>query len=156
MRTFIYLFIGILFGIIMFKSEAASWFRIYEMFKFESFHMYGIIGSALVIGIIVIQSIKKLEIKSFYGEKINFNRKAKSFSRYMIGGIIFGLGWALVGACPGPIFTLLGAGYIPIFIVIIASLLGTFLIFLFLFLSRKKDNNKRLGVQISNSSSKYS
>jgi len=127
MRTFIYLFIGILFGIIMFKSEAASWFRIYEMFKFESFHMYGIIGSALVIGIIVIQSIKKLEIKSFYGEKINFNRKAKSFSRYMIGGIIFGLGWALVGACPGPIFTLLGAGYIPIFIVIIASLLGTFL-----------------------------
>ncbi len=127
MRTLIYLFIGILFGITMFKSEAASWFRIYEMFKFESFHMYGIIGSALVIGIIVTQSIKKLKIKSFYGEKINFNPKAKSFSRYMIGGIIFGLGWALAGACPGPMFTLVGAGYIPIFIVIIASLLGTFL-----------------------------
>jgi len=89
--------------------------------------MYGIIGSALVIGIIVTQSIKKLKIKSFYGEKINFNPKAKSFSRYMIGGIIFGLGWALAGACPGPMFTLVGAGYIPIFIVIIASLLGTFL-----------------------------
>ena len=74
-----------------------------------------------------IKSIKKLKIKSIYGEKINFNPKTKSFSRYMIGGIIFGLGWALAGACPGPMFTLVGAGYIPIFIVIIASLLGTFL-----------------------------
>ena len=127
MRTLIYLFIGILFGITMFKSEAASWFRIYEMFKFESFHMYGIIGSALFIGIIVVQSIKRFKIKSFYGEKINFNPKAKSFSRYMFGGIIFGLGWALAGACPGPMFTIVGAGYISIFIVIIASLLGTFL-----------------------------
>ena len=127
MRTLIYLCIGILFGITMFKSEAASWFRIYEMFKFESFHMYGIIGSALVLGIITIQSIKRFKIKSFYGEKINFSPKAKSFSRYMFGGIIFGLGWALAGACPGPMFTLVGAGYISIFIVIIASLLGTFL-----------------------------
>ena len=127
MRTLIYLCIGILFGITIFKSEAASWFRIYEMFKFESFHMYGIIGSALVLGIITIQSIKRFKIKSFYGEKINFSPKAKSFSRYMFGGIIFGLGWALAGACPGPMFTLVGAGYISIFIVIIASLLGTFL-----------------------------
>ncbi len=127
MRTLIYLCIGILFGITMFKSEAASWFRIYEMFKFESFHMYGIISSALGISIILTQSIKKLKIKSFYGEKLTFNSKTKSFSRYMIGGIIFGLGWALVGVCPGPMFTLVGAGYISIFIVIIASLLGTFL-----------------------------
>jgi len=127
MRTLIYLCIGILFGITIFKSEAASWFRIYEMFKFESFHMYGIIGSALFIGIIIVQSIKRFKIKSFYGEKINFSPKAKSFSRYMFGGIIFGLGWALAGACPGPMFTLVGAGYISIFIVIIASLLGTFL-----------------------------
>jgi len=127
MRTFIYLFIGILFGITMFKSEAASWFRIYEMFKFESFHMYGIIGSALVIGIIVVQSIKRFKIKSFYSENIHFNPKAKSFSRYMFGGIIFGLGWALAGACPGPMFTLVGAGYVPILIVIVASILGTFL-----------------------------
>jgi len=111
----------------MFKSEAASWFRIYEMFKFESFHMYGIIGSALVIGIIVVQSIKRFKIRSFYGERIYFNPKAKSFSRYMFGGIIFGLGWALAGACPGPMFTLVGAGYIPILIVIAASILGTFL-----------------------------
>jgi len=78
-KTIIYLFIGILLGIVMIKSEAASWFRIYEMFKFESFHMYGIIGSALVLGILVTQSIKRFDIKSFYGEKIVFTPKAKVF-----------------------------------------------------------------------------
>ena len=109
----------------MFKSEAASWFRIYEMFKFESFHMYGIIGSALVLGIITIQSIKRFKIKSFYGEKINFSSKAKSFRRYLFGGIIFGLGWALAGACPGPMFTLVGAGFYPIIVVIFFSVIGT-------------------------------
>jgi uncharacterized membrane protein YedE/YeeE len=122
-----YLFIGILFGITMLKSEAASWFRIYEMFKFESFHMYGIIGSALAIGIIVVQMIKRFKIKSFYGEEINFNPKEKTLSRYIIGGIIFGLGWALAGACPGPMFTLIGVGYFPIIIVIISSIIGTFI-----------------------------
>ncbi len=127
MRGIIYLFIGILLGTVMYKSEAASWFRIYEMFQFDSFHMYGIIGSALVIGIIVVQTIKRFKIKSFYGEKINFIPKNKSFSRYMYGGIIFGLGWALVGACPGPMFTLVGAGYLPILVVIVAAILGTFL-----------------------------
>lgn len=127
MRTVIYLLIGILFGITMFKSEAASWFRIYEMFTFQAFHMYGIIGSALAIGVLMVQAIKRFNIKSFYGETIHFVPKARSFSRYMIGGIIFGLGWALAGACPGPMFTLIGAGYVPILVVIIASLLGTFL-----------------------------
>ncbi|WP_418512603.1 DUF6691 family protein [Corallibacter sp.] len=127
MRTLFFLFIGILFGITMFKSEAASWFRIYEMFQFQSFHMYGIIGSALVSGIFVVQIIKRFKIKSFYGEKITFNPKDKSFSRYFFGGIIFGLGWALAGACPGPMFTLAGAGYLSILIVIIAAVLGTFL-----------------------------
>ncbi len=131
MRTVSYLLIGIVFGITMFKSEAASWFRIYEMFKFESFHMYGIIGSALVIGIIIVQSIKRFKIKSFHGEEIKFSPKAKSFSRYMFGGIIFGLGWALAGTCPGPMFTLLGAGYLPILVVIAGSILGTFLYGLF-------------------------
>ncbi len=119
--------IGILFGITMFKSEAASWFRIYEMFNFGSFHMYGIIGSALIIGIIMVQLIKRLDIKSFYGKKIIFNPKELGFSRYMFGGIVFGLGWALAGACPGPMFTLIGAGYVPILVVILASVLGTFL-----------------------------
>ncbi|NNE77705.1 MAG: YeeE/YedE family protein [Pricia sp.] len=127
MRTLSYLLIGIIFGITMFKSEAASWFRIYEMFKFESIHMYGIMGSALFIGIIMIQLIKKLNIKSLYGEKINIPPKAKSFSRYMYGGIIFGFGWALAGVCPGPMYTLIGAGYIPVLIVIIAAVFGTFL-----------------------------
>tara|TARA_R110002167_G_scaffold125448_4_gene305583 strand:- start:1863 stop:2276 length:414 start_codon:yes stop_codon:yes gene_type:complete len=127
MRTVSYLLIGILFGITMFKSEAASWFRIYEMFKFESFQMYGIIGSAVVIGIVVVKLIKRFNIKSFYGEVITFNPKAKSFSRYMFGGIIFGLGWALAGACPGPMFTLIGAGYLPILVVIVASIFGTYL-----------------------------
>ena len=131
MRTLIYLFIGILFGITMFKSEAASWFRIYEMFKFESFHMYGIIGSALAIGIIVVQFIQRFKIKSFYGEEIKFYPKEKSFSRYIFGGIIFGLGWALAGACPGPMFTLVGVGFSPITIVIISSIIGTFIYGLF-------------------------
>ncbi|HET8753250.1 MAG TPA: DUF6691 family protein, partial [Salinimicrobium sp.] len=108
--TIVYLLIGILFGIVMFKSEAASWFRIYEMFKFESFHMYGIIGSALLIGIVGVYLIKKYQVKSFFGESIKFTPKKKGFGRYMIGGIIFGLGWALAGSCPGPIYTLIGAG----------------------------------------------
>ncbi|SDS45681.1 hypothetical protein SAMN04487764_2262 [Gillisia sp. Hel1_33_143] len=127
MRTLSYLFIGIFFGIVMFKSEAASWFRIYEMFNFQSFHMYGIIGSALVIGIVGIQLIKRNNIKSFYGEPIKFTPKDKGVSRYLFGGIIFGLGWALAGACPGPIYTLIGAGFLPIIVVLIGSLLGTFI-----------------------------
>lgn len=127
MRTFIYLCIGILFGITMYKSEAASWFRIYEMFSFDSFHMYGIIGSALGIGITITYLIKRFNISSFYGEKIRITPKEKGWRRYLIGGIIFGLGWALAGACPGPMFTLIGAGFAPILIVIVAAVLGTFL-----------------------------
>lgn len=127
MRSVGYLLVGILFGIIMFKSEAASWFRIYEMFQFKSFHMYGIIGSALGMGIIVVQIIKRLKLKSFYGETIVIPPKEKSVPRYLYGGIIFGLGWALAGACPGPMFTLVGAGYLPILVVITGALLGTYL-----------------------------
>ena len=111
----------------MFKSEAASWFRIYEMFKFESFHMYGIIGSALVIGIVVVALIKRFNVKSFFGDKILFIPKEKTFGRYLVGGVIFGLGWTLAGACPGPMFTLVGAGYLPILLVIVMALLGTYL-----------------------------
>ncbi len=126
MKSFIYLLIGVGFGIIMYKSEAASWFRIYEMFQFKAFHMYGIIGSALGLGIIMVQFIKRYHVKSFYGEQIIIKPKDKSVSRYLFGGIIFGLGWALAGACPGPMFTLVGAGYIPILIVIVSALVGTF------------------------------
>ncbi|TDN87905.1 hypothetical protein DET49_11035 [Salegentibacter sp. 24] len=127
MRSIGYLLIGIFFGIVMFKSEAASWFRIYEMFQFHSFHMYGIIGSALFLGIIGVQLIKRKKLRSFFGQRIVFVPKEKSFSRYMYGGIIFGLGWGLAGACPGPIFTLIGAGFLPILIVFIGSIFGTFL-----------------------------
>lgn len=126
MRSVIYLVVGIFFGIVMFKSEAASWFRIYEMFRFDSFHMYGIIGSALFIGVIFTQWIKKAGTKSVFGEKIIIADKEKSFARYALGGILFGLGWALAGACPGPMYTLLGAGFLPILIVIIGAILGTF------------------------------
>ena len=127
MRQVIFLFIGILFGIVMFKSEAASWFRIYEMFQFKSFHMYGIIGSALALGVVMIQLIKRYQLKSAFGEPIVIPDKTKSFYRYSLGGIIFGLGWGLSGACPGPIFTLLGAGFLPIAVVLVFAVVGTWI-----------------------------
>lgn len=127
MKYLKFLLIGIIFGIVMFKSEAASWFRIYEMFQFQSFHMYGIIGSALLFGVLGIYFIKKYNLKSIDGEPIKFTPKEKSFSRYMFGGIIFGLGWALAGSCPGPIYTLIGAGYISILVVLLGALIGTFI-----------------------------
>lgn len=125
MRSIIYLVIGVFFGIVLFKSEAASWFRIYEMFQFKSFHMYGIIGSAVGLGVIITQVIKRFKVKSFYGEPIDIAPKDKGFVPYILGGILFGLGWALAGACPGPMFVLLGAGYLPILIVLISAILGT-------------------------------
>lgn len=127
MRQVIFLFIGILFGIVMFKSEAASWFRIYEMFQFKSFHMYGIIGSALALGVVMIQLIKRYQLKSAFGEPIVIPDKTKSFYRYSLGGIIFGLGWGLSGACPGPVFTLLGAGFLPIAVVLVFAVVGTWI-----------------------------
>lgn len=126
MKNIVYLGIGVFFGIIMYKSEAASWFRIYEMFQFKSFHMYGIIGSAVILGIIIVQLIKKSQLKTITGSRIQLIPKEKGIKRYLIGGIIFGLGWALTGACPGPLFVLFGAGYLPILIVIVSAVLGTF------------------------------
>ena len=126
MKTLKYLITGIAFGIIMFKSEAASWFRIFEMFQFNSFHMYGIIGSALATGVIGIQLIKGLRLKSFSGEEIIIPPKAKGWKNYLFGGILFGLGWGLAGACPGPIFTLIGAGFLPLILVLAFAVLGTF------------------------------
>lgn len=125
MKNLLFLITGVLFGIVMFKSEAASWFRIYEMFRFKSFHMYGIIGSALLVGIIIVQIIKRRELKHIGGSTIEFVPKEKSFFRYMFGGILFGLGWALAGACPGPMFALLGAGFLPIIVVIAGAVAGT-------------------------------
>ena len=127
MKTVVYFSIGILFGITMFKSEAASWFRIYEMFQFKAFHMYGIIGSALFCGVIITYLLKKLKVKSVLdGGEIHIADKEKGWKRYLFGGLFFGFGWAISGACPGPMFTVLGAGFLPILIVIAAATLGTF------------------------------
>ncbi|RDV12937.1 YeeE/YedE family protein [Pontibacter diazotrophicus] len=125
MKYFTYLSIGTLFGIIMTKSQAISWYRIYEMFRFDAFHMYGIIGSAVILGIISVALIKKYKFKSTEGMPISFTAKNMSIPRYLFGGTIFGLGWAMTGACPGPIYTLLGTGYSVILVVLLSAILGT-------------------------------
>lgn len=117
---------GIVFGIILSKAEVISWYRIYEMFRFESFHMYGVIGSAVAIGIVGVQLIKRRHLKSIEGMEIKIAPKAMGISRYLIGGSIFGLGWAMTGACPGPMFILLGKGIGVAAIVILSATLGTF------------------------------
>lgn len=126
MKFFRYLFIGTIFGITLAKSEVISWYRIYEMFRFQSFHMYGVIGSAVVLGIILVQIIKRFEMKAIDGEPIVIAPKKFSISRYLIGGTIFGLGWAMTGACPGPMFVLVGNGVSVMLVVIAAALLGTY------------------------------
>mgnify|MGYP001618965350 FL=1 len=118
---------GIFFGIVLTKAEAVSWYRIYEMFQFQSFHMFGIIGTALFTGIIGLQIIKRYKIKDSSGLPINIIEKERGFWRYIIGGSLFGLGWALVGSCPGPIFILLGTGTYAIAVVLIGALLGTYI-----------------------------
>ncbi len=117
--------VGILFGIVMTKSQAISWYRIQEMFLFDSFHMYGIIGTAVVLAAIMTFFIKRSKLKDLYGEQIEFHPKAMSVPRYLFGGIIFGLGWAMTGACPGPMYTLLGHGIWVILVVIASAMLGT-------------------------------
>lgn len=126
MKNTKFLLIGMLFGITMSKSEAISWFRIHEMFLFDNFHMYGIIGTAVVISTIGTLLIKRNAIKDFYGNAITFNDKAMSIPRYLFGGTIFGLGWAMTGACPGPMYTLVGHGIWAILIVIGGAILGTY------------------------------
>jgi uncharacterized membrane protein YedE/YeeE len=124
MKNIKFLLIGTLFGTVLTKTEAVSWFRIQEMFRFQSFHMYGIIGSAVVVGAISVWLIKKFKIKSIDREEISIPDKQFSIGQ-IIGGTIFGMGWALAGACPGPMYALLGAGYSTVIIVIISALLGT-------------------------------
>ena len=125
MKYLKFLAVGIFFGIVMYKSEAASWFRIYEMFHFTSFHMYGIIGSAVIIGVIGVQYIKRKDVKTVQNQAMHLTPKKAGIYRYLIGGTIFGLGWALTGACPGPMFVLAGAGFYSILVVIAGSILGT-------------------------------
>jgi uncharacterized membrane protein YedE/YeeE len=127
MKLFRFLIVGFIFGIVLTKAEAVSWYRIYEMFMFQSFHMYGIIMVAIATGVIGIQIIKRKKLKDFKGNPIMIVEKERGFTRYMTGGIFFGLGWGLVGCCPGPIFILLGTGIYSIGIVLLGALLGTYI-----------------------------
>lgn len=125
MKILKYIMAGILFGIIMTKSEAVSWYRIQEMFRFQSIFMYGIMGTAVIPGIILVAIIKRYHLKDMEGQPIEFKNKDRRWKKYGIGGCIFGVGWALTGACPGPIFVLLGQGYTVMTIVILGALAGT-------------------------------
>lgn len=119
-----YLVYGILFGIILIKSEVISWFRIQEMFRLQSFHMYGVIGSAVAVGVISVMLIKKFKIKTIHGEEIKFPKKP--FNKgLIIGGLMFGFGWAMTGACPGPLYAQLGYGSTVTLVTIFMALLGT-------------------------------
>lgn len=119
-----YLVLGILFGFIFIKAEVISWFRIQEMFRLQSFHMYGIIGSAILVAMISIFIIKKSNIKTIYGEEIIFHKK--KFNKGQIyGGLIFGFGWALTGACPGPLFAQIGTGATVVFVTLLSAIAGT-------------------------------
>lgn len=119
-----YLLTGIVFGIVLVKAEIVSWFRIQEMFRLQSFHMYGIIGSAVLVAMISIWIIKKFHLKTIYGEKIEFH--PKKFNKGQIyGGLIFGLGWAVTGACPGPLFAQIGTGALVISVTLLSAIAGT-------------------------------
>ncbi len=121
----VYLLVGMMFGLVLVKSEAASWYRIQEMFRFQSFHMYGVIGSAVITGLISTRLLRALRKESLGGEAISVTPKAMTWKRYVFGGLLFGTGWGLAGVCPGPIFALLGAGVAPMLIVLLFALLGT-------------------------------
>lgn len=121
-----YLLVGIFFGIFLVKAEVISWFRIQEMFRLQSFHMYGVIGSAVVVGLISVFLIKKFNIKTIYDEQIEFH--PKTFNKGQIyGGLLFGLGWAITGACPGPLFAQIGTGATVVSVTLLSAIAGTWL-----------------------------
>jgi uncharacterized protein len=121
-----YMVVGIIFGIVFVKAEIISWFRIQEMFRLQSFHMYGVIGTAIIVGIISIQIIKRFKIKTINSETIKIDDK--TFNKGQIyGGLIFGLGWAITGACPGPLFAQIGSGFMAVFITFMSAVAGTWL-----------------------------
>jgi uncharacterized protein len=118
-----YLIVGVIFGIAFVKAEIICWFRIQEMFRFDSFHMYGVIGSGVFLGAIIVQLIKRFNIKTMSGEEILIPDK-KFHKGQIFGGFIFGLGWAITGACPGPLFAQIGAGFGVIFITFFSATIG--------------------------------
>lgn len=127
MKFLKYILVGLLFGIVLTKSEAVSWYRIYEMFHFQSFHMFGIIGTAVFVGVIGLQLFKRSNLKDIEGQPIVLTDKEKGVTRYLVGGLLFGLGWGLIGTCPGPIFILIGAGIWGVGVILIGALAGTYL-----------------------------
>lgn len=127
MKGLKFILAGIFFGILMSKSEAISWYRIQEMFRFQSFHMYGMMGTAVILGSFGVYLIKKFKIRDSHGLPIVFHDKDQSWKKYLIGGLVFGLGWALTGACPGPMFVNIGYGYLSMLVVVAGALLGTYL-----------------------------
>ena len=126
MKGLKFILAGVFFGIVMSKSEAISWYRIQEMFRFQSFHMFGIIGTAVALGMLAIYLIKKYQIKDIEGKVIQIPDKEKGWKRALFGGVIFGLGWALSGACPGPMFINVGQGYFVFLFIIFGAILGTY------------------------------
>ena len=127
MKDFRFLLSGILFGVVLTRSEVLSWFRIQEMFRFQSFQMYGIIGLAVVTGILSIQIIKKYQLKDVDRTAILIdNQKSPQIIQYLVGGFIFGLGWALTGACPGPLYALIGHGIWVVLVPLSTAIMGTF------------------------------
>ncbi|MFD2603499.1 DUF6691 family protein [Flavobacterium suzhouense] len=127
MKFIKFLLVGIVFGIVLTKSEAVSWYRIYEMFHFQSFHMFGIIMTAVVVGVVGVQIIKRTNMKDITGSPIVIPDKEKGFTGYLVGGTLFGLGWGLIGTCPGPMYILIGAGFYGIGVILLGALVGTYL-----------------------------
>ncbi len=125
MKLIRFLLTGVLFGIILTKSEVISWFRIQEMFRFQSFHMYGIIGTAVVLGAILLYFVRSSKGRNIFGDIITIEPKAKTYKASIFGGTLFGLGWTMTGACPGPLYILFGHGYWVILVVIASAVLGT-------------------------------
>jgi uncharacterized membrane protein YedE/YeeE len=119
-----YLVLGIFFGIVFVKAEIISWYRIQEMFRLHSFHMYGVIGTAVVVGAISVWMIKRFQIKTMHGEKVVFHDKQFHWGN-VIGGTMFGLGWATTGACPGPLFAQIGSGFLAISVTLLSAIAGT-------------------------------
>lgn len=126
MKYIKFLLLGVLFGIVLVKGEVVSWYRIQEMFRFQSFHMYGVIGSAVILGIFMMAIIKRTQLKSYNGKQIQITPKERGVKRYLYGGVLFGIGWALTGACPGPIYILIGYGFTVFIPILLSAILGTF------------------------------
>ena len=119
-----YLVVGLLFGIVFVKAEVISWYRIQEMFRLDSFHMYGVIGTAVAVGMISVWLIKKFNINTVQGEKVLFHTKQFHWGN-VIGGLMFGLGWAITGACPGPLFAQIGSGFLVVIVTLVSAIAGT-------------------------------